>query len=354
MVRLPSIRVMQDAFARKDPAFDGTFFAAVKTTGIFCRPVCRAKPARRENLEFFATAQAALRAGFRPCKLCKPLEATHPPALVQRLLELVEQKPGRVSERDLREMGVEPSTARRQFRATFKMTFSQWQRSRRVGDGIRKIHNGENMTTAQLTAGFESSSGFRDAVAKVFPSGDARDGTTLLTADWLSTPLGPMLAVASEGGIVMLDFVDKSGFDSVALRMRRKLKNAAIVPGKHRYLSLLKQQIGEYFAGARQEFTVPLAPQGSNFELGVWNYLRSIPYGKTRSYGQQARAIGKPSASRAVGAANGRNDISILIPCHRVIGAGGSLVGYGGGLERKKWLLNHERQAVGEELWNHR
>src|SRR5947207_3008419 len=219
MVRLASIRVMQNAFAKKDPGFDGTFFAGVKTTGIFCRPVCRAKPARRENLEFFATAQAALRAGFRPCKLCKPLDATHPPALVRRLLELVEQKPGRVSERDLRAIGIEPSTARRQFKATFKTTFAQWQRSRRVGDGIRKIRNGENMTTAQLTAGFESSSGFRDAITKVFPSGGASQDANLLTADWVSTPLGPMLAVADDSGIVMLDFMDKSGFATAALRM---------------------------------------------------------------------------------------------------------------------------------------
>src|SRR3954447_13422776 len=191
MLRLPSIRVMQDAFATKDPAFDGTFFAAVKTTGIFCRPICRAKPARRENLEFFPTAQAALAAGFRPCKLCKPLDATHPPALVRRLLALVEQKPGRVSERDLREMGIEPSTARRQFLATFKTTFSQWQRSRRVGDGIRKIRNGENMTTAQLVAGFESSSGFRDAIAKMFPSAGGRAGGARLPAEWGFTPLFP-------------------------------------------------------------------------------------------------------------------------------------------------------------------
>jgi O-6-methylguanine DNA methyltransferase len=133
--------------------------------------------------------------------------------------------------------------------------------------------------------------------------------------------------------------------------MRRKLENCAIVPGKHRYLSLLKQQLGEYFAGARREFSVPLAPQGTDFERRVWDYLQKIPFGQTRSYGQQARAISKPSASRAVGAANGRNDISILIPCHRVIGASGSLVGYGGGLERKKWLLNHERQVLGAELF---
>src|SRR5438477_8478343 len=106
MIQLPSINVMHKAFAAKDAAFDGTFFVAVKTTGVFCRPVCRAKPARRENVEFFPSAQSALRAGFRPCKLCHPLDITQPPELVRRLLDLVEWKPGRVTERDLREMGI--------------------------------------------------------------------------------------------------------------------------------------------------------------------------------------------------------------------------------------------------------
>src|SRR5437016_2584765 len=163
MLRLPSIRVMQKAFAQKDPAFDGTFFVAVKTTGVFCRPVCRAKPAREENLEFYPTAQDALHAGYRACRLCKPLDSNHPPQLVTRLIQLAEQSERRLTERDLREAGIEPTTARRQFRATFNTTFSAWQRSRRVGRAIRTIHQGANMTTAQLIAGFESSSGFRDA-----------------------------------------------------------------------------------------------------------------------------------------------------------------------------------------------
>ncbi len=149
----------------------------------------------------------------------------------------------------------------------------------------------------------------------------------------------------------MLDFVEKSNFESAVERLQRKLKSkgqqVAVVPGEHRFLSMLETQLTRvYFAGKRKDFSVPLRPQGSEFELKVWNYLRQIPYGETRSYGQQAKAIGRTDAARAVGAANGRNDISILIPCHRVIGASGSLVGYGGGLERKKWLLEHERTKL--------
>jgi AraC family transcriptional regulator of adaptative response/methylated-DNA-[protein]-cysteine methyltransferase len=183
------------------------------------------------------------------------------------------------------------------------------------------------------------------------PSSNARSSAKIFYADWISSPLGPLLAVADDNGITMLDFVDKSGFDSAALRMRRKLGNCAIVAGEHRHLTTLKAELSEYFAGARHEFTVPLSPQGTDFEKRVWKYLCTIPFGETRTYGQQARAIGNPEASRAVGAANGRNDISILIPCHRVIGASGSLVGYGGGVERKKWLLNHERKNNGGELF---
>src|SRR4051812_13881412 len=125
MVRLPSQRVMHKAFAEKDAAFDGTFFVAVKTTSIFCRPVCRAKPPRPQNIEFYPTAQSALRAGFRACKLCKPLDASTPRPLVRRLIELLDRTPGRVTEQDLRAMGIEPTTARRQFRSTFKTTFAK-------------------------------------------------------------------------------------------------------------------------------------------------------------------------------------------------------------------------------------
>ncbi len=261
MVRLPSINVMQRAFAEKDPSFDGTFFVGVKTTSIFCRPVCRAKRALAKNIEFFPTAQSAQRAGYRACKLCRPLETPQPSALMRQLLDLVEQKQRRITERDLREIGIEPTTARRQFRAAFKTTFSAWQRSRQLGKAIHKLKQGTNMTTAQLTAGFESSSGFRDALAK-FSSKSARvsplaasrirpsrifadprsrerqssgDEATvadaaLLFADWMTTPVGPRLALADDDGIVLLEFDEDGDLSSAIARLKRNLGACTVAP----------------------------------------------------------------------------------------------------------------------------
>jgi methylated-DNA-[protein]-cysteine S-methyltransferase len=110
-------------------------------------------------------------------------------------------------------------------------------------------------------------------------------------------------------------------------------------------------QLAQYFGGEREHFDLPLAPAGTAFQLAAWTALRTIPYGTTRSYGEQARAAGHPNAIRAIGAANGRNPIGVIVPCHRVIGADGSLTGYGGGLHRKRWLLDHERRAVAPPLW---
>jgi AraC family transcriptional regulator, regulatory protein of adaptative response / methylated-DNA-[protein]-cysteine methyltransferase len=211
------------------------------------------------------------------------------------------------------------------------------------------------MMTAQISAGFESSSGFREALARLCDHDGKHDAqsdkTEVLIADWISTPLGPMLAAAAEDGIVMLDFTDEKGFESAGLRLRRRYRangrSVILTPGRHAHLATLRSQLDEYFAGQRRDFSVPLSPHGTEFEMRVWRYLQTIPFGQTRSYGQQARAIGSAAAARAVGRANGCNDIGILIPCHRVIGAGGDLTGYGGGLARKRWLLNHEQQPTG-------
>jgi methylated-DNA-[protein]-cysteine S-methyltransferase len=111
-------------------------------------------------------------------------------------------------------------------------------------------------------------------------------------------------------------------------------------------LARAREQLAAWFAGARTQFDLPLRPEGTPFQLAVWRELQAIPYGETRSYGQIAVRVGQPSASRAVGAANGRNPIAVIVPCHRVIGASGALVGYGGGMERKRWLLDHERTVL--------
>jgi AraC family transcriptional regulator of adaptative response/methylated-DNA-[protein]-cysteine methyltransferase len=350
---LPSLAVMQRAFERKDPSFDGTFFVAVKTTSIFCRPVCRAKPPRLENVEFFPTAQDALYHGYRPCKLCRPLDGgVRPPELVEKLMKLVEQDPTRrLTERDLRELKIDPTSARRQFRAYCRTTFAAYQRARRMGLALRDVRKGQTVIGAQANAGFESSSGFRDAFAKMFgtTASNARD-VNVLTAKWLTTPLGPMLTIANDEGIVLCDFVDRKGLERAIGRLRTRCGTrgtpAVIVPGEHRHLSEIEKQMSEYFAGVRRAFSLKLAICGSDFETRSWEFLRTIPFGQTRSYRDEAHALNQPKAIRAVGRANGMNYLSIIIPCHRVIGANGDLTGYGGGLARKRWLLDHERQLV--------
>jgi AraC family transcriptional regulator, regulatory protein of adaptative response / methylated-DNA-[protein]-cysteine methyltransferase len=172
-----------------------------------------------------------------------------------------------------------------------------------------------------------------------------------LTAKWIETPLGRMVAIADEAGIVLVDFVDRRGLETAIQRVRRRFGDkdhpATIVPGEHPHLVALDRELGEYFAEHRTAFDVPLNPAGTPFERRVWEQLRTIPYGQTRSYSVQAKAIGSPAAVRAVARANGMNYLSIVIPCHRVIGTDGQLVGYGGGLARKRWLLDHERDHVG-------
>ncbi len=157
------------------------------------------------------------------------------------------------------------------------------------------------------------------------------------------TPLGPMRAIASEQGILVCDFIDRRDMDPTLARIEQQ--HGRVVDGENEQLVTLGRELSAYFDKTGQSFTVPLIPGGTKFEMRMWKYLQTIPFGQTRSYGQQARDTGDPAAVRAVGGANGRNFIAIVIPCHRVIAANGDLTGYGGGIERKRWLLDHERSG---------
>lgn len=156
-----------------------------------------------------------------------------------------------------------------------------------------------------------------------------------------TTPLCPMLACASNQGVCLLEFTDNKRIEREFKDLGKRL-NAEILPGNNPHLEQLQEELQKYFAGQLKRFTVPLHTPGTVFQEAVWKVLQDIPYGETRSYKQQAIAQGNPKAVRAVAAANGQNRVSIVIPCHRVIGADGSLTGYGGGLDRKKWLLEFE------------
>jgi AraC family transcriptional regulator of adaptative response/methylated-DNA-[protein]-cysteine methyltransferase len=170
--------------------------------------------------------------------------------------------------------------------------------------------------------------------------GRSRD-KALLVASWLDTPLGPMIAIGGDAGLELLEFVDRRALETELAEIRKAL--GAVVPGEHAVLEQTRRELAEYFDGRRRDFTIPLRPRGSEFQLAAWRALCEIPYGETRSYADMAKRVGSPGAVRAIGRVNGQNRIAIVIPCHRVIRSDGSLCGYGGGVWRKQWLLDLER-----------
>ena len=345
MPSLPTERVMRRAFLKGDASYDGVFFTGVKTTGIFCRPSCTARKPRPENVEFFATPRAAMFSGYRACKRCHPLDADgRPPAWVARLLARLEAAPGeRIQAAELRAAGIDPARARRYFQKHYGMTFQAFCRARRLADAFRQIKRGSTVTSVASNAGFESESGFRAAFARAFGTAPSEAATGEAVAlDWIASPVGPLVAGATDEGICLLEFSDRRMLEAQLATLRRRL-GVPLVPGRHRWLDALRVQLGEYFAGERHCFDLPLVIRGTPFQEQVWRTLLTIPYGETWSYRDVATRIGQSGATRAVGTANGMNRIAIVIPCHRVVNADGRMGGYGGGVWRKQFLLDLER-----------
>jgi AraC family transcriptional regulator of adaptative response/methylated-DNA-[protein]-cysteine methyltransferase len=349
MESLPSLQEMERATSEGDASYDGIFFVAVRTTGVFCRPSCPARKPLPRNREYFASARAALFAGFRPCKRCRPLATDgRPPEWVARLLAEVERNPKtRWRDQDLRARAIDPARARRWFRRHYGMTFQAYCRGRRLGDAFQQIRQGGELDGVALGHGYESHSGFREAFMRTFgrPPGHSGEASCVVTG-WVESPLGPLLVGAKEEGICLLEFTDRRALETELAVIGRHF-GCALVPGEHPHLDRLKVELAEYFAGARREFTVPLVYPGSPFQRAVWEQLLRIPYGATRSYEALAVALSRPGAQRAVGRANGQNRVAILIPCHRVVNKDGRLGGYGGGLWRKHYLLDLEARALG-------
>ncbi len=165
----------------------------------------------------------------------------------------------------------------------------------------------------------------------------------------IETPLGEMVAGATDEGVCLLEFNDRRMLPTEYKDLEKRLKTT-FENGENRHLKTLKKQLKEYFTGQRKDFTIPLVTPGTDFQQAVWKELQNIKFGETRSYQEQAIALHSPESVRAVANANGMNRISIVIPCHRVIGSNGSLTGYGGGLKRKKWLLDHEKKYSGKAV----
>ena len=339
---------MYTIILNKDASYESIFFTAVKTTGIFCRPSCTARKPKRENVVFYNSINDAIQNGYRPCKVCKPMEiASETPKYIKELLKELNADPFlKIKDYDLAKRGIEPNNIRRWFNKNYDMTFQAYQRMLRVNTAYFKISKGESITNTAFDLGFESLSGFNSSYKKIVgevPSKSKQKNIINITR--LTTPLGPMFAGATEDGICMFEFTNRKMLETEFKDLVKRL-NAVILPGTNSHLTQLKKEVNEYFQGKRKNFTVPLDTPGTDFQRSVWDVLQKIPYGSTWSYQDQAHALSKPKAVRAVANANGHNRISIIIPCHRVIGSDGSLTGYGGGLERKKWLLDFEQKNI--------
>ncbi len=335
------------ALLDRDSKYVGIFYAGVTTTSVFCIATCRARKPKKQNVVFYSNFADALKNGFRPCKICCPTEnARQTPGEVEHAIQLVKSHPKeKISDARLRELQISPDTVRRWFKKTYGITFHAFQRMYRVNNAYKELKDGKGATAAAFDSGYESLSGFGYTYKKLLgkaPSNSAAQSVILINR--LTTPLGPMFVCTTDKGICLLEFTDRRMLETEFQDLQKRL-NARILIGENRHTKQLRQELEEYFAGKRMQFELDIDSPGTDFQLQAWKALRTVHFGCTSTYQQQALKLNNPKAVRAVARANGCNRISIVIPCHRIIAKNGDLTGYGGGLERKRWLIDFERQV---------
>ena len=345
MKNLPPVNTMYEAFLKRDISFEGIFFTGVKTTGIFCRPSCTAKKPEFKNIEFFVSSKEALLSGYQPCKRCKPmLPLGNTPDWLKTLFDEINNNHHlRWKDYELRKNNIDPNRVRRWFKKNHNMTFHAYVRTLRLGKALGRIKHGDDLTQTAFDHGYESLSGFRDAIQKITGTTAAKSGNRIVVyLNRILTPLGPMLAGATDEGICLLEFMDRRMLNTQLKILSKRLKCSFLL-GNNIFIDQLAEELKNFFNGTLKNFSVPLIFSGTDFQKNVWNNLTKISFGKTISYEELAKRIGNVSAVRAVAKANGDNRIAIVIPCHRVIGKDGNLTGYGGGLWRKKYLIELEK-----------
>lgn len=340
-----------EAVTRREPQADGAFFYGVRTTGVFCRPSCASRQPRRENVAFFAEAGDARAAGFRDCKRCQPGGLPRELEIVNRACAALDADPQqRLTLAQLSDaVHVSPFHLQRLFKRVVGVSPRQYQAAQR-GAALRDaLQNGSDVTRATLDAGFGSPSRmYESAPAELgmAPSAYRRKGAGL-TVRYASAPtsLGYVLVAATEKGICKIGFGDDAAM--LADDLRSEFSSAELQEDAE-HLAPFIAQIEAYLRGDRQDFDLPLDIAATAFRQRVWDALRRIPYGETRSYSEIAETVGAPRAVRAVASACATNPVALAIPCHRVVARGGALAGYRWGLPRKAMLLDNEAQYAGD------
>ena len=328
------------AVMSRDRACDGQFVTGVISTGIYCRPSCAARHPRRENVQFFADPKAAELAGLRPCKRCRPESVARDEAAVRHALDLLRGADDPISLDTLAAAtGYSPHHFQRLFKRAVGLSPAGYARALRASRAGDALSSGASVTEAIHDAGYGAPSRFyEDNRDRLGMSPSAwRDGGKGATIRWaqVETTLGPMLVAATLNGVCRLSFGE--GPDDLA----RRFPSATLSRGDADFAALVSRVV----AAVEQPGASPdiaLDVKGTAFQEAVWDQLRQIPPGETRSYGQIAAAIGRPGAVRAAGSANGANHVAVLIPCHRVIRADGSMGGYAYGNAIKHELLRRE------------
>lgn len=344
--------IMYQASLDKNSEFLGVYWMAVKTTGIFCLPTCTARKPKRENVEFFKSSKEALDKGFRPCKICKPLEnADSTPREIKKLLEEISADSAlKLKDSDLIKRGLEPAKIRRWFNKNYGLSFQAFQRQLNLNNAFKKIRDGKNIMETAYESGFESLSGFNESFKNIFGNSPSNSkNQNIINLQRIETPLGLMFAAATKTGICMLEFADRKSLEAEFQDLAKSF-DAKIIIGDSPHFKILEEELKLYFNGNLKAFSVPLSPVGTEFQKTVWEVLRKIPYGETWTYKKQAETLGDAKKVRAVANANGLNKISIVLPCHRVIGSNGKLTGYGGGIWRKQKLLEMELKMLNNEV----
>ncbi len=343
-----SFKEKYEIIGRRESLYEGVFITAVISTGIFCRPSCSARKPLAKNVVFYDTPQEAIQNGFRPCKICKPMEKEgETPAYIQEIIAELQNDPFlKIKDYDLRQRGIEPSLIRRWFKKHHKITFHAYQRMLRINNAYNQIKGGNSITNTAFGVGYNSLSGFNTEFQNIFEqTASASSSKTVINITRFTTKLGAMFACATDKGVCLLEFTDRRMLETEFQDLQKRL-DAVILPGQNKYLNQVQKEVNEYLNGERKTFSVPLHTPGTEFQQQVWEMLKQIPYGETWSYQQQANELNKPKAVRAVASANGYNRVAFIIPCHRVIGSNGDLTGYGGGLARKKWVLDLEKENI--------
>ena len=329
------------AVLRRDREFDGRFVTGVITTGIYCRPSCAARHPSRDNVRFFADGAAARAAGLRACKRCLPDDVARDEAAVIAAIDEIRQAEGAPSLDVLAALtGYSPTHFQRIFKRAIGLSPAGYARALREERARDALTAGESVTAAIYEAGYGAPSRFYDDMKGRLgmTASDWRDGGRGRIIHWTvtATTLGDMLVAATDKGVCCLSFGE--GEDD----LRRRFPKAELIEGGEEFRKLfdaVAAAVERPGTGAE----IPLDVKGTAFQQRVWQALREIPAGETRSYGELAASLGHPKASRAVGGANGANNIAVLIPCHRVIAANGGLGGYAYGAAIKTELLRREK-----------